>query len=76
MVPLALPLAILLASLMTFGNLGESFELTALKAGGISLFRVMKPLIGLVIAIAIGAFFFRIMLCLWPRPECGLCSNP
>ncbi len=59
MVPLALPLAILLASLMTFGNLGESFELTALKAGGISLFRVMKPLIGLVIAIAIGAFFFQ-----------------
>ena len=45
MVPMALPLAILLASLMTFGNLGERFELTAMKASGISLIRVMKPLI-------------------------------
>lgn len=59
MVPLALPLAILLASLMTFGNLGESFELTAMKAGGISLFRVMKPLIWLMVFISIGAFFFQ-----------------
>ena len=45
MVPMALPLAILLASLMTFGNLGERFELTAMKAAGISLLRVMLPLI-------------------------------
>ena len=59
MIPLALPLAILLASLMTFGNLGERFELTAMKAGGISLVRVMKPLIALMIVIAIGAFFFQ-----------------
>lgn len=59
MVPMALPLAVLLASLMTFGNLGESLELTALKAGGISLFRVMRPLIILMTAIAIGAFFFQ-----------------
>lgn len=59
MIPLALPLAILLASLMTFGNLGERFELTAMKAGGISLVRVMKPLIYLMVAIAIGAFFFQ-----------------
>lgn len=59
MVPLALPLAILLASLMTFGNLGESFELTAMKAGGVSLFRVMRPLIWLMVFIAIGAFFFQ-----------------
>lgn len=59
MVPMALPLAVLLASLMTFGNLGESFELTALKAGGISLFRVMKPLIVLMVFVAIGAFFFQ-----------------
>ncbi|MDE7388894.1 MAG: LptF/LptG family permease, partial [Muribaculaceae bacterium] len=59
MVPLALPLAILLASLMTFGNLGESFELTAMKAGGISLFRVMRPLIWLMVVISIGAFFFQ-----------------
>lgn len=59
MVPMALPLAVLLASLMTFGNLGESLELTALKAGGISLFRVMRPLIVLMSCIAVGAFFFQ-----------------
>ena len=59
MVPLALPLAILLASLMTCCNLGESFELTAMKAGGISLFRVMKPLIWLMVFISVGAFFFQ-----------------
>ena len=44
LVPLALPLAILLSSLMTFGNLGESFELVAIKAAGISLLRFMRPL--------------------------------
>lgn len=59
MVPTALPLAVLLASLMTFGNLGEKFELTAMKAAGISLFRIMRPLIILMTAIAIGAFFFQ-----------------
>lgn len=59
MVPLALPLAILLASLMTFGNLGEKFELTALKASGISLLKTMRPLIITIILIAIGAFFFQ-----------------
>jgi lipopolysaccharide export system permease protein len=59
MVPRALPLAVLLASLMTFGNLGESFELTAMKAAGISLFRIMRPLIILMVCIAIGAFFFQ-----------------
>lgn len=59
MVPMALPLAVLLASLMTFGNLGESLELTALKAGGISLFRVMRPLIVLMVFVSIGAFFFQ-----------------
>ncbi len=59
MVPMALPLAILLASLMTFGNLGEKFELTAMKAAGISLFRVMKPLIVLMLGIAVAAFFYQ-----------------
>ncbi|MEZ3518701.1 MAG: LptF/LptG family permease [Muribaculaceae bacterium] len=59
MVPMALPLAILLASLMTFGNLGEKFELTAMKASGISLIRVMVPLIVTVGMIAVGAFFFQ-----------------
>lgn len=59
MVPTALPLAVLLASLMTFGNLGEKFELTAMKAAGISLFRIMRPLIILMAFVAIGAFFFQ-----------------
>lgn len=59
MVPMSLPLAILLASLMTFGNFGEKFELTAMKASGISLLRVMLPLIILVSSISVGAFFFQ-----------------
>ena len=57
-VPLALPLAILLASLMTFGNLGEKFELTAMKAAGVSLFRIMRPLAIAIAFICVGAFLF------------------
>ena len=57
-VPIALPLGILLASLMTFGNMGENFELSALKASGISLQRIMRPLTILIIFISIGSFFF------------------
>lgn len=59
MIPMALPLAILLASLMTFGNLGERLELTAMKSSGISLIRLMAPLIVLVGGISVGAFFFQ-----------------
>lgn len=59
MVPMALPLAILLASLMTFGNFGEKFELTAMKASGISLLHAMRPLIVLVAFVSVGAFFFQ-----------------
>ena len=58
LVPLALPLAILLSSLMTFGNMGEYYELTAMKSSGISLRRIMLPLILLVMLISVGAFFF------------------
>ena len=57
-VPLALPLAILLASLMSFGNLGEKFELTAMKAAGVSLFRIMRPLAIAIAFVCVGAFFF------------------
>lgn len=57
-VPMALPLSILLSSLMTFGNLGEHYELVALKASGISLKRVMKPLVVLSIFISLLAFLF------------------
>ncbi|MBD5358411.1 MAG: YjgP/YjgQ family permease [Bacteroides sp.] len=59
MIPMALPLAILLASLMTFGNFGEKFELTAMKASGISLLHAMRPLIILIAFISVGAFFFQ-----------------
>jgi len=57
-VPLALPLAILLSSLMTFGNLGEHFELVALKSSGISLQKFMRPLVVLVFLISLLAFYF------------------
>ena len=57
-VPMALPLAILLSSLMTFGNLGEHYELVALKASGISLKRIMRPLVILSIVISAFAFVF------------------
>lgn len=59
MIPMALPLAILLASLMTFGNLGERFELTAMKASGVSLVKSMRPLMVLMGIIAVAAFFFQ-----------------
>ncbi len=58
LVPMALPLAILMASLMTFGNLGEHYELLALKSSGISLQRIMLPLIYFIILICILAFLF------------------
>src|SRR5215475_5790198 len=58
LVPLALPLAILLSSLMTFGNLGESFELVAIKSSGISLLRFVRPLFIVTIFICGIAFLF------------------
>ena len=57
-VPLALPLAILLSSLISFGNLAEKFELTAMKAAGISLFRIMRPLTIAIMLLSVGAFYF------------------
>lgn len=58
MVPLALPLALLLSSIMTFGNLGESFELVAIKSAGIPLLRFMQPLFVVAICIAAISFVF------------------
>ncbi len=58
LIPLALPLAMLLSSIMTFGNLAENNELTALKASGLSLYRIMRPLMLVVFFIAIGTFYF------------------
>jgi lipopolysaccharide export system permease protein len=57
-VPLALPLAVLLSSLMTFGNLGEHYELVAIKSSGISLQKAMEPLTILAVVISISAFLF------------------
>ena len=57
-VPTALPLAVLLSSIMAFGNLAESYELVALKSAGISLARIMVPLITFVSLLAVGDFFF------------------
>ena len=58
LVPLALPLAVLLSSLMTFGNLGETYELVAVKSAGISLLRFMRPLFFVVLVICGIAFLF------------------
>ena len=58
MVPLALPLATLLSSLMTFGGLAEHYELAAFKASGLSLMRIMRPLCILSFVVSIGAFIF------------------
>ncbi len=59
LMPQAFPLAILLSALITFGNLGESSELTAIKAAGISLMQAMRSLIVIVITIACISFFFQ-----------------
>lgn len=59
LVPQALPLAILLSSLITFGNLGESSELTAIKAAGISLMQSFRSLIAITVLIALTSFYFQ-----------------
>ena len=58
LVPLALPLAVLLASIMTFGRMGENYELVAFKSSGVSFFRVMRPLLIAMFFLSIGAFLF------------------
>lgn len=59
LVPQALPLAILLSSLITFGNMGESCELTAIKAAGISLMQAFRSLVIAVLFISLGSFYFQ-----------------
>ena len=71
LVPLALPLAVLLSSIMTLGNLGETFELIAIKAAGISLLRFMRPLFFVSLALTILAFFFNNNI----LPICNLRMN-
>lgn len=59
LIPMSLPLAILLASLITFGNLGERFELLSMKAAGIPLIRILQPIIIFNILLCIGSFYFQ-----------------
>ncbi len=59
LVPQALPLAILLSALITFGNLGESSELTAIKAAGISLMQTFRSLIAVTVLISLASFYFQ-----------------
>ena len=59
MIPLGLPLAMLLSAIMTMGNLGENFELLAMKSAGLSLMRILKPLLVVVCMIAVGSFFVQ-----------------
>ena len=59
LVPLSLPLAILLASLITFGNFGERYELLAMKAAGISLLQIMRPLIVFCLLLGGVSFYFQ-----------------
>src|SRR6186713_166032 len=57
MTPVAMPLAVLLSSLITFGNLGEHFELTAIKSAGISLVRTLLPIFLFVLVLTAIAFY-------------------
>lgn len=59
LVPVSLPLAVLLAALITFGNFGERFELLAMKAAGISLLQIMRPLIIFISFICCLSFYFQ-----------------
>lgn len=59
LVPVSLPLAVLLASLITFGNFGERYELLAMKAAGISLLKIMRPLVFFVCGLVGVSFYFQ-----------------
>ena len=59
LIPISLPLAILLAALITFGNFGERYELLSMKAAGIPLLRIMQPVIIFCFAIACTSFYFQ-----------------
>ncbi len=59
LIPLSLPLAILLAALMTFGNFGERYELLSMKAAGIPLLRIMRPIVFLTVILAFTSFYFQ-----------------
>lgn len=57
MIPLGLPLAMLLSAIMTLGNIGENFELLAMKSAGLSLMRILRPMLFVVFLVSVGSFF-------------------
>jgi lipopolysaccharide export system permease protein len=59
LVPMSLPLAILLSSIMTLGTLAEQYELVAMKSSGLSLFKILRPLTLFILLVAVGAFYFN-----------------
>ena len=59
LIPLSLPLAILLAALMTFGNFGERYELLSMKAAGIPLLRIMRPIAIFSVVLGLTSFYFQ-----------------
>lgn len=58
-IPVALPLAVLLSSIMCFGNLAENYELAALKSSGLSLFKIIKPVFVFILGLAVFSFLFN-----------------
>ena len=75
MLPLGLPLAVLLAAIMTMGNLGENYELLAMKSAGMSLVRITRPLLILVSLIAIASFSSATTWCPTPTRRCTASST-
>lgn len=65
LVPMALPLAVLLSSIMTLGKLGELNELVAMKSSGMSLWKILKPLTGFIIVLTFGTYLFANYV--WPE---------
>ena len=59
LIPISLPLAVLLASLISFGNMGERLELLAMKASGIPLVRILQPVFILALFVCLGSFYFK-----------------
>lgn len=59
LVPMSLPLAVLLSSIMTMGNLAENYELVAMKSSGLSLFKILAPLMIFIGMLSAGAFYFN-----------------
>jgi lipopolysaccharide export system permease protein len=72
LVPMALPLSILLASIMTFGSFGEHYELVAMKSSGMGLMRIMYPLMIVTVFTSVGAFLFTNYI--WPKSNLEFAS--